>query len=153
MLKLLKIVLICLVFSFPAYAGIKVVDGDSLKINGAKVRLYGLDAPEHDQTCEADGSEYSCGQDAKIALQGLITDETFCVIKGGDRYKRVLAVCYNGNKDINAELVRKGFAVAYVRYAKDYVKQESKARQNKAGIWQGEFINPEDYRKRKKNGK
>lgn len=85
-------------FFISCLCGIKVVDGGSLKINGAKVRLYGLDAPEHDQTCESDGSEYSCGQDSKIALQGLITDETFCVIKGGDRYKRVLAICYNSNK-------------------------------------------------------
>ncbi|HEX7883996.1 MAG TPA: hypothetical protein VF499_14825, partial [Afipia sp.] len=28
-----------------------VIDGDTIEIHGTRVRLYGIDAPEHDQLC------------------------------------------------------------------------------------------------------
>ena len=83
---------------------------------------------------------------SKQTIQNIITDKTICSIKGKDKYNRILTVCYNDEIDINAELVRLGLAVAYTRYSKDYIDQEQEAKENKRGIWQGTFINPEKYR-------
>ena len=144
--KIINILLI-LFATFSTYANdIFVVDGDSLIINGVKTRMYGIDAPEYNQTCVADNKEYPCGQISKQTLQNIITDKTICSIKGKDKYNRILTVCYNDEIDINAELVRLGLAVAYTRYSKDYIDQEQEAKENKRGIWQGTFINPEKYR-------
>ena len=38
-----------------------IIDGDTIEIHGQRVRLFGIDAPEHDQLCEAAGSRYRCG--------------------------------------------------------------------------------------------
>ena len=51
-----------------------------------------------------------------------------CVERGRDRYRRVLATCYVGRLDIGGELVRRGWALAYVRYGRTYVRQEAEAR-------------------------
>lgn len=48
---------------------VKVVDGDTLHIKGKSFRLFGIDAPEHDQTCyKADGKTWPCGRAARTAL-------------------------------------------------------------------------------------
>ncbi|WP_333924357.1 thermonuclease family protein [Bradyrhizobium sp. CCBAU 21362] len=49
-----------------------VIDGDTIEIHGTRIRLWGIDAPEHDQLCRGDDSElYRCGQKAAAALAGL----------------------------------------------------------------------------------
>ena len=51
----------------------KVIDGDSLRVDDATVRLFGVDAPEYQQTCaDARGQPYGCGRAAKRALAALI---------------------------------------------------------------------------------
>ena len=44
-------------------------------------------------------------------------------------------------------MVRKGFAIAYIRYSKKYVPDEVFAKENKLGLWQGKFMEPEKWRK------
>ena len=63
-----------------------------------------------------------------------------------DRYKRVVAVCFVGGKNLNAEMVSSGNAVTYDRYDDAYVGLEKEARQNKRGIWGGKFMRPEFWR-------
>jgi len=70
--------------------------------------------------------------------------------KGKDKYKRYIAVCYLEDININQELVKSGWAIAYKYYSKDYIKDEKIAKDNKNGIWQGEFIEPYIYRKNNK---
>ena len=65
-----------------------------------------------------------------------------------DRYKRLIAICYVGNQDINAEMVRQGWALAYSRYSKDYVDDENAARIARKGLWQGEFVPPWEWRRK-----
>ncbi len=121
------------------------MDGDSLRIGQDRIRLIGLDAPEYEQECEdADGEPYPCGIEARDALAGLIGDaEIVCEANGRDQYGRALAVCTRGGADIGEALVERGLAVADGQY----VAEESAAKASRNGIWQGEFIHPEEWRR------
>lgn len=121
----------------------RVVDGDTIDINGQRVRLEGIDAPETAQTCTAkDGKPWPCGHAATKALQALIAGEDLaCDSRGTDKYGRILGVCYADGRDINAAMVRTGFAWAFVRYSKSYTADEAEAQAARAGIWQG-FAEP-----------
>lgn len=137
------------------YTQAYIHDGDTLKLNGIKYRLSGIDAPELDQTCKnSGGAKYDCGIDSRNALRVLTKDEQVkCESSGRDRYKRELGICYIGVTNINAWMVEKGHAIAYRKYSQDFVSQEENAKQLKVGIWQGDFVNPEIYRKIKRKGK
>src|SRR5260370_40743547 len=66
-----------------------IIDGDTIEIHGQRIRLFGIDAPEHDQLCEAGGNQYRCGQQAALALAGQIGTRTVdCLPRGVDQYGR-----------------------------------------------------------------
>ena len=67
-----------------------------------------------------------------------------------DRYKRKLAICFRNKLNINSWLVRNGHAVSYKKYSKKYLSEEIEAKNDKIGIWQGEFEMPWDWRKNAK---
>ena len=128
----------------------RIVDGDTIWIGATKIRLHGIDAPESKQTCKrADATEYLCGEMATSVLAKII-EKHWVTCKGEtvDRYKRRISVCYAGPYDINAEMVKRGWAIAYRRYSRDYVNEEKFAKNNKIGMWQGNFIKPWDWRKK-----
>jgi endonuclease YncB( thermonuclease family) len=129
---------------------LQVVDGDSLRRGGTDIRLHGIDAPEYRQTCrDKYGAEYPCGKQAMNALRSLVQEgEVSCTSIETDRYGRAVAVCKRGELEINAEMVRQGWAVAYTRHSLSYVRFEAEARRAKRGIWAGSFEPPEDYRAR-----
>jgi micrococcal nuclease len=56
-------------------------------------------------------------------------------------------VCFLGERDINAELVRSGLALAYRAYDNRYAREEDAAREEKVGLWQGRFDEPWDWRR------
>ena len=87
-----------------------VTDGDTLRLGDARVRLFGIDAPESKQTCKRDGVDWLCGQEAAKALRDKIGSETVtCVQKDIDRYKRIVAVCsLDDGTDLNGCLVLQG---------------------------------------------
>jgi endonuclease YncB( thermonuclease family) len=128
----------------------KVNDGDSLEFGNDRIRLLGIDAPELYQTCKSkNGFSYDCGKDAKHALQRIIgSNDIECKKSRTDKYGRKLALCSMGTLDINAEMVRQGWAVAYDEFGTNYLTLENRAKNARLGIWQGPFENPSDYRKR-----
>ena len=86
---------------------------------------------------------------ATFALAEIIeTHWITCKGETVDRYKRRIAVCYAGPYDINAEMVRRGWALAYRRYSKDYVDEEEDASSRGVGMWQGEFMKPWEWRRK-----
>jgi endonuclease YncB( thermonuclease family) len=131
---------------------IKIVDGDTIHLNGEKIRFTGIDTPELKQTCLKDDVKYLCGVTAKqILIDKIGNDNVECISEGIDQYKRKLAECFVNNESLSSYLVRSGYAFAYRRYSKKFIADEDFARINKIGIWSMEFDYPWDYRKSKKN--
>ena len=124
-----------------------VIDGDTIEIHGMRIRFYGIDAPESNQICYADGKTNLCGQRAAMALADEIDNRVVsCDPKDRDRYGRTVAVCDAQGTDLNAWMVRNGWALAYRQYSTSYVPEEKQAKQEKAGIWQGKFTPPWEWR-------
>lgn len=129
-----------------------VIDGDTIDIHGARIRLSGIDTPERGQSCEREGKAYRCGTEASRVLDGLVADQPVsCTVVAVDRYKRLVATCRKGALDLNGEMVRLGWALAYRTYSKAYVGQEDEARMARRGMWAGTFQAPWDWRKAKRN--
>ena len=132
----------------PVVGVASVIDGDTLAIHGQRIRLHGIDAPESRQFCEKDGKQYRCGQQAALALANKIGRATVrCEQRDIDRYKRIVAICRLGAEDLNAWMVRQGWAIAYRQYSRDYIDDESTAQAAKVGIWAGRFIEPSRWRR------
>ena len=130
----------------------KIIDGDTIHIGQNKIRLHGIDAPEINQTCSIEKIIWKCGIDSSQALESIISEkEVECEIVNIDRYKRFVAICFVKNINLNQYLVQNGWAVAYRYYSEDFIKNEEIAKKNKAGIWQGEFLEPYLFRKQQKN--
>ena len=127
---------------------IKITDGDTIKINGEKIRFSGIDTPELKQMCTKDGVKNSCGIKAKQILIDRIADNNvYCVNSGKDQYKRTLAECFVNNISLSSYLVRSGYAFAYRKYSKKFVADEDYARINKIGMWSMKFEYPWDFRR------
>jgi len=131
-----------------------IEDGDTLHINGRRsygkcrggqeVVLYGIDAPELEQTCLHDAREWPCGRQAAATLLRLTMDKT--VTCEGDSWNRddaLIAVCHVDGLDLNHTMVRLGLAVSDgTRYA----REEGAARAEHAGMWIGTFERPAEWR-------
>lgn len=138
----------------PESGSFMAIDGDSLRKGKEEYRLAAIDAPELHQNCkDARGEVYSCGREAQRALRALVGGGSIdCIVTDVDRYGRAVATCTKGARDINAEMVRLGWAIAYRRHGTDYVDAENEARSAGRGIWQGDFETPEDWRARHRQG-
>ena len=155
MLKIYFLVLLINTFSIStvvnAGSSLKIIDGDTIILNSEKIRFYGIDTPEIKQTCTNKYRQtYSCGVKATLELKKIIgSRKVSCIKKTKDRYKRSISICYVDGKDINSLMVKKGWALAYRKYSKKYVKDEVIAKSNKAGMWSGDFIAPWKWRRLK----
>ena len=118
----------------------RVIDGDTISIGDVRIRLEGIDAPEAGQQCQSPTlGTWNCGAAATRELVRLIGRQSVrCESSGTDRYGRMLAVCRIGPLELNAEMVRRGFAWAFTRYSHRLVKVEAKAHKMRLGVWQAE---------------
>jgi endonuclease YncB( thermonuclease family) len=124
----------------------KILDGDSLVLNGQEIRLFGIDAPEYTQTCmRKEGGVFDCGKQSRRHLQTMTRSQSLtCDGWEYDKYERLLAVCYLGDLEINRQMVLDGWAISFG----DYEEAETTARTGKSGIWAGDFQNPADWRRK-----
>lgn len=131
----------------------RVVDGDTIEIEGARIRLEGIDAPEATQSCGRPGSgTWACGRAAMRELADLVgSRDVTCESRGVDKYGRMLGVCLAAGRNLNAEMVSRGLAWAFVRYSTTYRREEADARARGVGIWQGEAQPPWEYRQARWN--
>ena len=124
-----------------------VIDGDSLRVGGREVRLFGIDAPEGKQTCQRDGAAWACGGAAAAQLSGLVEGQDVrCEGRGMDQYGRILAICSAAGFELNRAMVEAGWATAFRRYSEDYIGVEAQAKAAHAGIWDSSFDLPEAWR-------
>jgi len=167
-IKLFLVISICLIFFFLTYNDVKsqeikiiegnafVVDGDTIKINGEKIRFSGIDAPESyykgkEQICFKGQDKISCGKLSKdFLIQKIDNQKVTCEIESKpDRYKRKLGECFVNKKSLSRILVKNGYAFDYPRYSKKkYAKDQDHARANKLGLWNMKFEFPWDFRKK-----
>ena len=156
-IKLFFLISICLIFFFLTYNDVKsdevkiisgiakVTDGDTIQINEKKIRFFGIDAPEKKQQCRKPwlsisfisfSKDYPCGQISTNKLKKKINNKLLiCKWSNKDRYKRYIAECFKDKTNINAWMVRNGYAVAYRKYSKKFVSQEIFAKKEKLGLW------------------
>lgn len=120
-----------------------VHDGDTVTVNRQKIRLWGIDAIELEQTCRYQGQLWRCGQAAKNALVRKLNGTLFvCHQKDTDRYGRTVAECFMDGESINGWLVQQGYALAYRRFTTKFIQDEQTAKAEARGIWQSQFIAP-----------
>jgi endonuclease YncB( thermonuclease family) len=136
----------------PAAAGpegrIAVIDGDTMRVGGETVRLFGIDAPEIDQACRRPGGEvWRCGDWARDEVRRVYEGRrAVCDAIGTDRYGRTLATCRVEGRDMGAMLVANGLARAYLRYSDLYLETEKEAVVAGRGIFGSDMLAPEAHR-------
>ena len=119
-----------------------VLNSDNVEV---KIRLNGIDTPE---------SEQAFGAKSKEALGKLIFGKQVTVLNTGkDRWKRQLGFLRVDGVDVNAMMVRHGFAWHYKDFnsSRELADFELSAREAKAGLWGGseEPVPPWEFRKQK----
>lgn len=131
-----------------------VIDGDTIAVEGTemRVRLYGIDAPEGQQTCQdANGRRYLCGSRAANQLAGIIgrSGHVHCVEEDRDRYGRIVAECTTPSGTvISAAMVASGWALEYPQYSDGrYGRHQQAAKAAGRGMWAGEFVEPWQWRR------
>ena len=131
----------------------KIREADHIQIGNARIRLGGIDGPQADQLClNTKGERWACGAAARDELIKYAGTKTWNCNRRQvtDRRGRIVARCDVDGEDIQKWLVRNGWALALVRVSRDYEPDEKAAREAKAGMWQGAFIAPWDWRLRNK---
>ncbi|ORJ59791.1 thermonuclease family protein [Geothermobacter hydrogeniphilus] len=130
-----------------------IYDGDTLKVAGVgKVRLIGIDAPEH---ANSDRDRFyrrwnipparlrkiaAAGKQFQIrTVKGKIVRLKFDRTKR-DKYGRTLAyIILPGGRMLNRVLLEKGYATVFRRYGfklkKDFLEVEAAARKAGVGLW------------------
>lgn len=123
----------------------KVLDGDTVIVNGEKIRLYGIDAPEKDQ--KSFGGE-PIGEWSRDYLKKLILNKKVKIsYKERGVYGRIIGIIYE-NGSINEKMLQGGMAI-YYDYSKNRIYQSLSytARLQKRGIFNtGGFYRPSYYR-------
>jgi endonuclease YncB( thermonuclease family) len=131
--------------AMPAAAQQRVIDGDTIDLNGTRYRLWGIDAPESRQTCK-DG--WPAGVEAKHELEELMeVGPIRCEDRGHDRYRRTISLCRAGGQDLGAAMVSTGMAWAFTRYSSDYIGQERAAIGAQLGVHAHDCMKAWDWRR------
>ncbi len=130
----------------------RIREGDQITIGTSRIRLGGIDAPSVDQLClDSKGERWACGVAARDELIHHADNKSWtCHVNQTDRRGRSIARCEVDGEDIQQWMVKNGWALAYERFSHDYDADEKAAREAKAGMWQGTFIAPWDWRIRNK---
>lgn len=124
-----------------------VIDGSTLAINGASVKLFGIVTPASDATCwDAHEAPYACGRQVSteltthIGAQALICDRRE---RGDDRVAK--ATCRVGDEDLGDWMITRGYAVPAGDAPVSYRQASDRAWGRRAGLWGGVFEYPTDW--------
>ncbi len=152
-----RFLIIALLLLWPSAAGAEIIgearafDGDKIEVNGQRIKLDGVDAPEPKQICRRNGKPWRCGEEARKALAAKINGRrVVCVETKRDRKVWVLATCSLEGKDLGEWLLRNGWAVSAYMHSYEYARAEAAAKEERRGIWAGEFELPSQWRRKVK---
>lgn len=128
---------------------IDVIDGDTIKIEFPlppfgfekveKIRFIGVDTPETKHP--AKGVQRYGKEAFAYTRERLLHKKVVLKFDKNkrDKYGRLLGYIYLHGRMFNAELIRKGFARAYLsypfKYKKRFIKLQNQAKQEKQGLW------------------
>lgn len=153
-LMLLVLSLVCAPVMAQSWTGLaRVVDGDTLWVDGKKFRLFGVDAPESNQMCGSGDSQWPCGQLATQTMRDLVSGAVVtCQSKGQQSYDRIVASCSTRNHwDLGEAMVNQGYAEAATAFTSIYVSMQNRAKAERLGIWKDDdFQSPYEYRQQSK---
>ena len=147
-----------LIFTFQARAdSLRIIDGDTIVLNGEKIRFLGIDTPESyyrgkKQFCYLNEEKIDCANLSKLQLKEKIgANPISCEReKNKDRYGRTVAECFVNGESLSKFMVRSGYAFDWPRYSKKkYAEDEEYAKTNKLGLWTMEFEYPWIWKKNK----
>jgi endonuclease YncB( thermonuclease family) len=132
----------------------RVIDGDTLQVDGQTIQLYGIDAPELGQLCRSDENKWPCGVEAALALRKLLTvgdQKLQCSPWGGGAPKTtadgaLIEVCQVGQEDLTEVMLRNGYGVATPGSFPDYAEAQKAAKEASLGIWHSKFQLPSAWR-------
>lgn len=126
----------------------QVLSGDTIVVDGERIRLFGIDAPDPEQTCTIDGKPYRCGEEATKALMRMVgSADISCRDRGRSADGHIISVCSIGATDLAARMVSKGWALADVHISTFYVDEEKVAKAARRGIWRGTFVEPWNWQR------
>lgn len=140
----------CLLAGAAAAQDIRVIDGDTFEMDGEVIRLWGIDAPELDQTCEENGLPFGAGLRAREMLLARAPEIEFCEPVNRDRYGRLVANCFlEDGSHLNRYLVALGWAWDYVEFSDGaFAEVQDLARVAGVGVWRMDCIPPWEWRDR-----
>ncbi len=132
-----------------------VIDGDTIDIGGARIRIMSIDALELDQKCAERHEEkaWYCGQEAARALWDLVGRyPVTCEIMGANYAGRWFGECTVPGISIANWMAARGWAVPSQDCRCETVREWAAfARNNNAGIWSSEFEMPWEWRNQSGN--
>ncbi len=134
-----------------------VIDGDTIRIKGRKIRLHGIDAPEANQTCtDSKGRHIRCGSESTRYLRRILRSggTIDCKFVNWDRYGRFVGDCHSRDgKSLAVTMVSAGYAVDWPKYSRwAYSSYQRKAKANRRGLWAHQFEMPWEFRARQRSG-
>jgi endonuclease YncB( thermonuclease family) len=124
-----------------------VIDGDTVRYNGAAVHLWGIDAPEIGQTC-TDG--WPAGKMAADYLAGLVHNRRLaCDLEQSPSTPgKAYALCKVDGQDLSAAMAGAGMAWSYTPQTRDYTVQESNAMIGVLGVHAHDCMKAWEWRTR-----
>lgn len=129
----------------------RVIDTDTLELQGERVRLWDIQAPERREYCIRKGAAaFRCDDVGKAFVEALVASGVTCTPQKRDKYGRVVAACVTAaGEDVSTRIVQAGYALAYRRFTKHQVSAEDSARAAGAGWWSCEVTAPERWESKK----
>ena len=129
----------------------KIIDGDTLGLQGQAIRLYGIDAPELGQACTIGEQTYDCGMVARTALLDLtagvaVTCRVLAAEPGADAREPKPGRCFAQGYDLSEGMAYTGWALAARQVSERYVVFEARAQAAGRGLWKGRFVSPWAWR-------
>ncbi len=126
-----------------------VLDGDTLSFGEKEVDLFGVHAPTITQTCGESGRVWSCGWEAALHLEELVSvGNVVCVEIPDSGSPTPLARCTADGVDLAGQMIDAGLAVRDETLGDDYAERELAAATQERGIWAGPFIDPVTWAER-----